>query len=192
MSDCTLLLSEILNLKIITFTSKLKTFALRNIIYYKLDLLILFLLHIVVNAKALSIMRYQDDINTEHNIKSIGRVAVAQWTKRLTRNGQTRVRIREAHIFDNTIRGYRAEAGNQQSSPVLSQTRIAMRTLPLNKGGGNVVSAICAIVDEINTEHNMKSICRPAVAQWTERLTRKGQTRVRNWKGANILLSQYK
>ena len=54
-----------------------------------------------------------------------------------------------------------------------------------------VVSAICAIMDEINTEHNMKSICRPAVAQWTERLTRKGQTRVRNWKGANILLSQY-
>ena len=23
-------------------------------------------------------------------------------------------------------------------------------------------------MDEINTEHNMKSICRPAVAQWTE------------------------
>ena len=53
-----------------------------------------------------------------------------------------------------------------------------------------VVSAICAIMDEINTEHNMKSICRQAVAQWTERLTRKGQTRVRNWKGANILLSR--
>ena len=52
-----------------------------------------------------------------------------------------------------------------------------------------VVSAICAIMDQINTEHNMKSICRPAVAQWTKRLTRKGQTRVRNWKGANILLS---
>ena len=47
----------------------------------------------VVNAKALSIMRCQEDINTEHNIKSIGRAAVAQWTKRLTRNGQTRVRI---------------------------------------------------------------------------------------------------
>ena len=30
--------------------------------------------------------RYQDDINTEHNIKSIGRAAVAQWTKRLTSN----------------------------------------------------------------------------------------------------------
>ena len=45
-------------------------------------------------------------------------------------------------------------------------------------------------MDEINTERNMKSICRLAMAQWTERLTRKGQTRVRNWKGANILLSQ--
>ena len=56
----------------------------------------------VVNAKALSIMRYQDDINTEHNMKSICRPAVAQWTKRLTRNGQTRVRIRKAHIFDIT------------------------------------------------------------------------------------------
>ena len=59
--------------------------------------------HFVVNAKALSIMHCQDDINTEHNMKSIGRAAVAQWTKRLTRNGQTRVRIREAHIFDITI-----------------------------------------------------------------------------------------
>ena len=48
-------------------------------------------------------MRYQDDINTEHNMKSIGSAAVAQWTKRLTRNGQTRVQIREAHIFDITI-----------------------------------------------------------------------------------------
>ena len=57
----------------------------------------------VVNAKALSIIHCQDDINTEHNIKSIGRAAVAQWTKRLTRNKQTRVRIREAHIFDITL-----------------------------------------------------------------------------------------
>ena len=40
--------------------------------------------------------------------------------------------------------------------------------------------------DDINTEHNMKSICRAAVAQWTKRLTRNGFTRVRNWKGANI------
>ena len=48
------------------------------------------------------LMRYQDDINTEHNMKSIGRAAVAQWTKRLTRNGQTRVQIRKAHIFDIT------------------------------------------------------------------------------------------
>ena len=47
-------------------------------------------------------MRCQDDINTEHNIKSIYRAAVAQWTKRLTRNKQTRVQIREAHIFDIT------------------------------------------------------------------------------------------
>ena len=44
-------------------------------------------------------------------------------------------------------------------------------------------------MDDINTEHNMKSICRAAVAQWTKCLTRNGQTRVRNWKGANILLS---
>ena len=44
-------------------------------------------------------MRYQDDINTEHNKKSMFRAAVAQWTKRLTRNGQTRVEIREAHIL---------------------------------------------------------------------------------------------
>ena len=57
----------------------------------------------VVNGKLLSIMRCLDDINTEHNMKSIGRAAVAQWTKRLTRNGQTRVRIREAHIFDITL-----------------------------------------------------------------------------------------
>ena len=51
------------------------------------------LVHYVMNAKALSIMRYLDDINTEHNIKSVCRAAVAQWTKRLTRTGQTRVPI---------------------------------------------------------------------------------------------------
>ena len=45
-------------------------------------------------------MRCQDDINTEHNMKSIGRAAVAQRTKRQTRKGQTRVQIREAHIFN--------------------------------------------------------------------------------------------
>ena len=56
----------------------------------------------VVNAKALFIMRCSEDINTQHNMKSIGRAAVAQWTKRLTLNGQTQVRIREAHIFDFT------------------------------------------------------------------------------------------
>ena len=61
------------------------------------------LIRFVVNAKALSIMRYQDDINTEHNMKSIGRAAVAQWTKRLTRNGYTRVRISEAHNFNITL-----------------------------------------------------------------------------------------
>ena len=33
----------------------------------------------VMNAKALSLMRYQNDINTEHNMKSIFREAVAQW-----------------------------------------------------------------------------------------------------------------
>ena len=40
-------------------------------------------------AKALSIMRYPDDINTEHNMKSICHAAVTQLTKRPTRNGQT-------------------------------------------------------------------------------------------------------
>ena len=58
-----------------------------------------------MNAKALSIMCCQDDIhvNTERNMKSIGCAAVAQWTKCMTRKGQTRVRIREAHIFDITF-----------------------------------------------------------------------------------------
>ena len=44
-----------------------------------------------MNSKALSIMRYQNDINTEHNMKSISCAAVVQWTKRMTRNGHTRV-----------------------------------------------------------------------------------------------------
>ena len=35
----------------------------------------------VMNAKALSKMLYQNDINSEHNIKSMCRAAVAQWTK---------------------------------------------------------------------------------------------------------------
>ena len=48
-----------------------------------------------MNPKELStsIMRYQDDINTEHNIKSICRAAVAHWT----RTGLTRVDIQEAY-----------------------------------------------------------------------------------------------
>ena len=55
-----------------------------------------------MNAKALSIMRCQDDINTEHNMKSICRAAVAQWSTRLTRTGQMRVRSGKAHRFDTT------------------------------------------------------------------------------------------
>ena len=43
-------------------------------------------------------------------------------------------------------------------------------------GIDSVVSAICAIMNDINTEHSMKSVCRAAVAQWTKRLTRNGQT----------------
>ena len=35
-------------------------------------------------------------------MKSICRAAVAQWTKRLTRNEQTRVQIWKAHIFNIT------------------------------------------------------------------------------------------
>ena len=54
--------------------------------------MLLLMYNILMNAKALSIMRYQDDINIEHKMKSICRAAVAQWTKRLTRNGYTRVR----------------------------------------------------------------------------------------------------
>ena len=45
--------------------------------------------------------------------------------------------------------------------------------------------------DDINTEHNMKLICRAAVAQWTKRLTRNEYTWVQNWKGAYILLLHY-
>ena len=48
-------------------------------------------------------MRYMDDSNIEHNMKSICRAAVAQWTKRLARNGYTRVQIREGHIFNITL-----------------------------------------------------------------------------------------
>ena len=40
-----------------------------------------------MNAK-----RYQDDIYTKHNMKTLCRAAVAQWTQRLTRNGEMRVR----------------------------------------------------------------------------------------------------
>ena len=57
---------------------------------------------LIMNAKALSIMRYQNDINTEDNMNSICRAAVAQWITRLTRTGQTRVCIRKADIFDIT------------------------------------------------------------------------------------------
>ena len=37
----------------------------------------------------------------------------------------------------------------------------------------SVVSAICTIMDDINTEHNRKPMGRAAVAHWTKRLTSK-------------------
>ena len=49
--------------------------------------------------KALSIMRYEDDIYTEHNMKTVCREAVAQWKERLTRNGYTRVQITKGAYF---------------------------------------------------------------------------------------------
>ena len=56
-----------------------------------------------MSAKALSIMRYhyqnQDDINTEHNMKSMCHAAVAQWKERLTRDGQMRVQISKGAYF---------------------------------------------------------------------------------------------
>ena len=51
------------------------------------------------------------------------------------------------------------------------------------------LSIIC-YQDDINTDHNMKSICA-AVAQLTKRLTCNGYTWVQKWKGANILLLEY-
>ena len=66
-----------------------------------------------MNAKMLSIMRYQDDINTEHNMKSIYRTAVAQWTKRLIRTGQTRVRN-----WKNANSGFRVGGGRSSHSPL--------------------------------------------------------------------------
>ena len=57
----------------------------------------------VINAKALSIMRYQDDIYTEHNMKTVCRAAVAQWTMRLTRNEKREFKSRKAHIFNITL-----------------------------------------------------------------------------------------
>ena len=49
-----------------------------------------------------ALMRYQD-INTEHNMKPVCREAVAQWTERLTRNGQTRVQISKGAYFNIII-----------------------------------------------------------------------------------------
>ena len=66
-------------------------------------------------------MRYEGDINTEHNMKSIGRAAMAQWTKRLTRNGQTRVRIREAHIFNITLASLLYEPMRENKNVVTSR-----------------------------------------------------------------------
>ena len=49
-------------------------------------------------AGNIDIMRYQHDRNIEHNMK-IGRAAVAQWTTRLTRTGQTRVLEKRKYSF---------------------------------------------------------------------------------------------
>ena len=68
-------------------------------------------------------MRCQDDINTELNMKSIGRAAVAQWTKRLTRKRQTRVQIREAHIF-----GSRIDSGDTINTLYLEREGLKLNT----------------------------------------------------------------
>ena len=81
----------------------------------------------VMNARALSMMRYQDDINIEHN-NEVCRAAVAQRTKRLTRTGQTRVRnwkganIRLLHSI------YKAVIINQRSIRIIYKwTRTAYK-----------------------------------------------------------------
>ena len=48
---------------------------------------------------------------------SIGCAAVAQWKKRLTLNGQTRVRIREAHSFDITFLNVTRKNNSNNQSP---------------------------------------------------------------------------
>ena len=45
---------------------------------------------------------------------------------------------------------------------------------------------------DINTEQNMKTIGFAKVAQCKKRMTGTGQTRVRNWKGSNILLLHWR
>ena len=52
-----------------------------------------------MNAKALYIKRYEDDIYTEHNMKTVSSAAVAQMTQRPTRNGQTQVQISKGAYF---------------------------------------------------------------------------------------------
>ena len=53
----------------------------------------------VMNEKALFIMHNEDDIYTEHNMNTVCCAAVAQWTKRLTHWGQTRVQISKPASF---------------------------------------------------------------------------------------------
>ena len=55
---------------------------------------------------ALSIMRYQDDIYTEHNMKTVCHSPAAQWKERLTRNGQKRVQISKGAYFFITLTSF--------------------------------------------------------------------------------------
>ena len=50
---------------------------IRNLIFLICFAIIISDKVVMMNAKALSIMRYQDDINTEHNMKSTCRAVVA-------------------------------------------------------------------------------------------------------------------
>ena len=59
-----------------------------------------------MNVKALSIKRKEDDINTEHNSKNLCSAAVAQWTKRLTRYGQTRAQIWKSALRISLLKKY--------------------------------------------------------------------------------------
>ena len=82
---------------------------------------------------------------------------MAQWTKRLTRNGQTRVRIRKEHIFDITLTRTQREAKRYRYRAITSEVKTSQKEKVEQMMGYSTM--IMSAIDTIKTHINKTITC---------------------------------